>query len=376
MRAFFDRIVRRACAAGLSAAFLLTAVPAPAAVETDPAVLYQTMQQAYQQAADRAWAYADESYYFATILDAGRAYSLFRPNDPHYGELAELTVDIATRLRYNPLTNDDAALWYVREAAQWVIGNDAQDADRTASAKDLLARADAFENPAQEAQMADDDALAVAKSFRADADALVQVIIADVRAYQLTGDVRYRSSLLQHAADIRLPLLRVPGAEAQTMFQLAAQAEAGVPGYTPEDIANGKAIEDRRARTPALQEIAYVSATPHSLRMTRTAPADEYFGSLKFSPIGIDNEIVRLGKYLDAGWGARMAKDALELDEAVEQWQHVYPRDMTLPKRLFACREVLVRVGTPETDAAAQRLKDMLLIEYTNSKQARELSHA
>ena len=34
-----------------------------------------------------------------------------------------------------------------------------------------------------------------------------------------------------------------------------------------------------------------------------TAPADEYFGQTKLSPLGVHNEIVRIGRYLDAGWG-------------------------------------------------------------------------
>ena len=53
------------------------------------------------------------------MLDAGRAYALFRPDDPQYGELAELTVAVAQQLHYDPLTNNDAADWYVREAAAW-----------------------------------------------------------------------------------------------------------------------------------------------------------------------------------------------------------------------------------------------------------------
>ena len=36
---------------------------------------------------------------------------------PRYGELATLTVQIGSGLHYNPLTNHDAAVWWVREAA-------------------------------------------------------------------------------------------------------------------------------------------------------------------------------------------------------------------------------------------------------------------
>jgi 5-formaminoimidazole-4-carboxamide-1-(beta)-D-ribofuranosyl 5'-monophosphate synthetase len=53
--------------------------------------------------------------------------------------------------------------------------------------------------------------------------ALVQVIVADVRAYNLTKDARYRSALVQHAADPGLPLQRVPDPESGEMFGLVKQ---------------------------------------------------------------------------------------------------------------------------------------------------------
>jgi hypothetical protein len=349
--------------------------PAFAAVETDPLALYQMMRQAYDEAAAHGWSFAERSYYLATVLDAGRAYSLFRANDPHYGELAELTVDVASALHYNPLTNDDGALWYVREAAQWVLANDAGDVERTARANTLLDRVNAADSDsAHTAKTAEEDAVAVAAVFRGDPDAIVQVIVADVRAYQLTHDRYYRSALLEHASDAKISLLRVPAPEEQVLFTIAAQAASAVPGYGALEVAEGKTIEERRAHTPELQEIGHVHAIPHGLRMTRTAPADEYFGALSFSPIGIDNETVRIGKYLDVGWGSRMTKDALHLSDAIEQWHKRYPRDITLPRRMLACYKLLLRMDDSQAAEAAARVKNTLLVEYANTVEARELS--
>lgn len=360
----------------LAGCMAFCAVPASAAVETDPTALYQTMRHAYDEAGAHGWSFDEQSYYLATILDAGRAYALFRAQDPQYGELATLTVDVGSRLHYNPLTNNDAALWYVREAAQWVVKNGSTDAPK-AQAQALLDRVNAAEgDPKLTAQSAEEDAAAVAKDFPADPDARVLVIIADVRAYQLTKDPQYRSLLLTHAADARLSLVRVPATEAQVMFQIAEQAANALAGYSAADAANGKIILDRRARIPALQEIGHVHALPHGLRMTRTAPADEYFGALGFSPIGIDNELTRVGKYLDAGWGERMSKDALHLEEALVGWHRLYPRDITLPKRVLGCYELLKRIATPQSMEAAEHLRTMLLVEYPESSQARELAAA
>ena len=367
---------RKPAAAALAlSALLFGGIGARAAIQTDPDALYRTMKQAYDEAGTRGWSFNGQSYYFATVLDAGRAYALFRADDPHYGELAELAVDTATRVHYNPLTNDDGAFWYVREAAQWTIKNDAGDPDRAAKAKTLLDRVDAAdEDPQRLAQTAEEDAAAAATDFRGDPDALVQVIVADVRAYQLTHDTRYRDLLLRHAADARLSLQRVPAPEEQAMFTISSQAASALPGYGELEIAEGKTIEARRAHVPELQEIGSVHAIAHGLRMTRTAPADEYFGRLGFSPMGIDNETLRLNRYLDAGWGTRMAKDALHLADAIDQWHKLYPRDTTLPRHIAACYKVLTRLEDPETVAAATRLKNMLLVEYASTIQARELS--
>jgi hypothetical protein len=105
--------------------------------------------------------------------------------------------------------------------------------------------------------------------------------------------------------------------------------------------------------------------------LTHTAPADEYFGEIRISPIGIDDEMQRIGKYLDSGWGDRMAPDALHLATAVEDWQHQYPHDRTLPKYLAGLYKLLVRVGAPSTLAEAQRVRQLLVVEYAGSDEAR-----
>jgi hypothetical protein len=348
------------------------ALPARAAIETDPEVLYQTMRRAYDEGAGKGWPFASELYYQSTVFDAGRAYSLFRPDDAQYGEVAILTVDVATQLHYNPLVNNDAALWYVLEASDWVSKN--ADVQHVAEAKALLQRTSAGENdPNFLAQQAEQDALANAADFHRDGDALVELIVTDVRAYNLTHDAQYRSLLLDHAADPTLPLVRVPDPESTEMFSIAERALTEA-GFSEADRANARTIKYRRDHTPELKLIGRVSAIPRELRLTRTAPADEYFGNLKMSPLGVHNEVVRINKYLDVGWGAQMASDALQLDSSVEDWQKQYPHDFTLPRNLLDLYKLLMRVATPTTREAATRVKYLLLVQYANSPQAQELS--
>ncbi len=348
--------------------------PASAAIQTDPLELYQTMRQAYDEGVSKGWPFLNELYYQSTILDAGRSYALFAPTNPQYAEVAALALQIESQLHYDPLLNDDASEWYVREAAQWVKSHGAPDQSAQASA--LLARLDAGDRDAHVlAQQAEEDALANAKDFHRDNDARMQVIVADVRAYNLTRDRAFRSALLLHAADPAVPLLRVPDPEVSELFALVAEAQgSGDFGFTAADRDNARLVADRRRRTPELQVIGHVIAVPHALRLTRTAPADEYFGRTKLSPIGVANETIRIGKYLDSGWGDRMSGDALWLDDSIADWQRQYPHDPTLPQLLLNEYHLLKRVASADTLAAAEKVRSLILVQYAGTPQARELA--
>jgi hypothetical protein len=374
-RVSFLRAARVAALGGalLASALPLSPGPASAAIETDPQALYNTMRHAFEIGESHRWPFADEQFYLSTILDAGRAYSLFRQQDPQYAELAILTVTIASQLHYDPLISNDAASWYVREAAQWALTHG--DPAHVTAAKDLLDRLQSGDlDVKQVAKDAETDAAANAAAFPHDGDALVQVIVADIRGYNLTRDVAYRSLLLEHAANPDVPLVRVPDPEFGEMFAIVGQALGDDPMLSEADHANARAIDDRRRHTPELQVIARVHAIPHDLRLTRTAPADEYFGNLKMSPLGIRNELVRINKWLDVGWREQMTSDALNVANAVDDWQHQYPRDLTLPQHLLDVYQLLERVGSDAAHTEAAHVKSVLLIQYATSGQARSLA--
>ncbi|MGH7728135.1 MAG: hypothetical protein ACREM2_05035 [Vulcanimicrobiaceae bacterium] len=368
-------LVRRCAAfAGVLAALIAAgpfgARPARAAIETDPVALYQTMRRAYDEGAAKGWPFASELYYESTVFAAGRSYSLFRPSDPEYAALAELTVQVATQLHYDPLTNNDATLWYVREAASWVVLHDPALA---AAGQALLTSLDGVEaRPAQLAAMAVADAHANLAAFPGDPDAQAALLVADVRAYDLTRDPQYESDLLADAAAPNVPLERVPDPEFGQLFALVkGLLQAADP--SPADLANARAIAYRRAHEPGLQTIARVTVRPPELVLTRKAPADEYFGDLKYSPLGVGNEIKRINAYLDVGWGTRMTDDALQVDSAIVDWQREYPRDETLPSEMLLTYKLLVRVDSPKTLAAATQLRSLLLVEYPATPQAQAL---
>ena len=111
------RLVRRLVAA-ISFAASLSFAAASAAIQTDPLALFQTMQRAYDEGTAKGWPFALALRYQSTVFDAGRTYALFSATDPHYGDVATAAVQVATEAHYDALLNDDASLWYVREAAQ------------------------------------------------------------------------------------------------------------------------------------------------------------------------------------------------------------------------------------------------------------------
>jgi len=366
-------ILKKRAAALALAAFLSLPVAGGAVIETDPLALYATMRQVYDEGAAKGWPFAAETYYQTAVFDAGRSYALFKPSDAQYAEVASLAVDVATQMHYNPLTNDDASEWYVREACVWVQAH--AEPDRAAKASALLARLTAGErDPAALSEQAEEDALAVAKSFHRDADSLVQVIVADVRAFNLTKAAKYRSLMLLHAADPGLPLARVPSPEGIELFTIARDAAIAGSAFSEADRANAKLVDERRRRTPELQVIGRVKAVPHNVRLTRTAPADEYFGNSKLSPIGVGNEVIRINRYLDAGWGDRMASDALLLVGSIQDWQRQYPHDATLPQHLYDVYRVVKRVGAVATQPEADKIRMLLLVQYASSLQARQLA--
>jgi hypothetical protein len=112
----------------------------------------------------------------------------------------------------------------------------------------------------------------------------------------------------------------------------------------------------------------------NEVRLSRTAPADEYFGRTRLSPLGVGLELIRINKYLDAGWGKRMAQDALYLESSLEDWQHQYPHDPTLPPRLLAFYRLLIRIDDVTTQPEAKKIRSLVLVQYAGSAQARELA--
>ncbi|PZR58997.1 MAG: hypothetical protein DLM50_02320 [Candidatus Meridianibacter frigidus] len=344
---------------------------ASATLEADPQVLYGQMKDAFNKAAAHGWAFMDHVFYLSTIFNAGRAYSLQRPDDPHYAEVAQFTVDIASGTHWNPLTNHDAAGWYVREASLLVQKNG--DPAEVAKATELLKRVDAEDDAVTEAQLADEDAAAAIHDFGHDPDAYIMRVEANWRAYVLTRDASWRTLAFQRAAPANFPVGRLPTTWGNDFINAAQAAAAEVQGYTAGDAVNAKQLLAHLKAVQPLRLIASVRSVPHDVYMTTLAPADEYFGSMGMSILGMKNEFNRITQYLDSGWGDRESGAAVQLAQSVDDMHKVYPRDRDLPALLLQTYNLLQRIQTGEAHISALHLRSILTIEYQDSQQARSL---
>ena len=362
-RAFYKAII----------ATLVAGLPlsASAALVADPQVLYTQMKAAYDKASADDWAFDDQEVYLSTIFNAGRAYSLQRPSDPAYGEIATLAVQIGGALHFNPLTNHDATAWYVREAAEYVEKN-STDQTLVKDAQDLLQRVNSEDDPEELARLADQDAKANADAYPHNIDSSLQQVEANWRGWLLTHDASWRSLALERAAQSDFPLAHIPTTWGPEFLQAANNAASGVDGFTPGDQKNGKVITERVQSLPELRVIASVKAVPHDVYLSTLAPADEYFGRMGYSILGIENELKHINFMLDYNYGNREAAQTVLVAEAIDEMHKVYPRDRDMPKLLYSCLTTLNRMTSEDAKSASAHLRSILTIEYQDSPEARK----
>ncbi|MBV8117785.1 MAG: hypothetical protein JOZ01_07385 [Candidatus Eremiobacteraeota bacterium] len=367
--AFYNPLVRV-----VMAALVLFFVPvaARATLVADPTVLYQQMKDAYAKGSSSGWNYRSQAYYLSTIFNAGRAYSLQYPDAAEYGELATLTVQIGTGLHYNPLTNHDAAVWWVREAADW-ISKHSQDTTLIAQAGAILQRVNSEDDPENLARLADADATANLQTYPRDVDAMLTQVEANWRGWVLTHDTAWRSLALQRAAAPDFPVAHLPTTWGNDLVAAANSASVGRDGYTQADVTNSAIFIRRLKAVDPIRVITTVTALPHDVYMGTLAPADEYFGRMGMSILGIENQLKHINFMLDYNYGNRESAETVLVAESIDDMHKVYPRDRDLPMLLYWCYTTLQRMDDRDSRSAATHLRAILTVEYQDSPQARKL---
>jgi len=350
----------------------LVPLRASATLMADPATLYAQMKASFEKGAAQGWTFYNQQEYLSTIFNAGRAYSLQRPNDPGYANLAQLTVDMASALHYDPLINHEAVPWWVREASLYVQKNNPDRAEQ-AKAKDLLARVDALEDPIALAQLADEDATALLQDYPHDANAQLLRVEANWRGYLISGDASWRSLAFVHANQMAFPVANLPSTWGPSFLNALHNAAAGAEGYTQGDQVNAQAVLNRLRLAKAPPLIANVKSQPHDVYLTTLAPADEYFGPMGMSILGIENELKRVNFMIGYGYTTQESSQAVQIATAIDDMHKVYPRDRDLPQLLLDMYTTLGKINTPDANAARTHMRAILTVEYQDTPQARQL---
>jgi hypothetical protein len=367
------RCFKNLCAGALTAVIVAAVtLPVRAALEADPQTLYQQMKDAYDKAQAAQWDFVDQELYLSTIFNAGRAYMLQRPDDPALQTLETLTVQIGTGLHYNPLTNHDAAVWYVREAAVWVSRN-STDPTLVADANGLLDRVNSEDDPEKLAQLADADATANAQMYPHDVDTRMQTLEANWRAWLLTNDPSWRSLAFEKAAQDDFPIAHLPTTYGPEFLRAVEIADAGNGNFTQGDRTNAHAIEEHIKALAVPLTIVSVTSMPADKYLTTLAPADEYFGQMGYSILGIENELKHINFMLDYKYGNREAAQTVLVAQSIDDMHKVYPRDRDMPMLLYSVLTTLQRMDSDDAKAAASHIRSILTVEYQDSPQARKV---
>ena len=362
----------RKVAVALAVMFALLPLRANATLVADPVKLYALMKASFEKGTAQGWTFYNQQEYLSTIFNAGRAYSLQLPNDPGYANLAQLTVDMASALHYDPLINHEAVPWWVREAALYVQKNNPDRAEQ-AKAKDLLTRVDALEDPIALAQFADEDATALLQAYPHDANAQLERVEANWRGWLISGDASWRSLAFVHANQQAFPIANLPSTWGPSFLNGLRNAAAGAEGYTQGDQVNAQAVVNRLRLSNAPLLIASVKSQPHDVYLTTLAPADEYFGPMGMSILGIQNELKRVNFMIGYGYTTQESSAAVQIATAIDDMHKVYPRDRDLPQLLLDMYTTLGKIGTPDADAARTHMRAILTVEYQDTPQAHRL---
>jgi len=104
----------------------------------------------------------------------------------------------------------------------------------------------------------------------------------------------------------------------------------------------------------------------------KVAPADEYFGRMKMSILGITNSIRDTGlrEGFDPANASRYFGGLAFTEDALEDWSHKYPQDSWIPKRAYDLSHEFWMMHTPDADARADRCRAILFKQFPKNRWA------
>ena len=99
--------------------------------------------------------------------------------------------------------------------------------------------------------------------------------------------------------------------------------------------------------------------------LSQLAPADEYFGRAKMSPLEITNRV------RDAEVRGESYQGLMNTQSAIEDWTRKYPADPWIPSREYRMSNLFVRLHSHDGDAEAAHCRAFLQAHFPGSSYAR-----
>ncbi len=203
----------------------------------------------------------------------------------------------------------------------------------------------------------------------------MQRVEADWRGWLITHDPSWRAWAFVRAAQYGFPIADLPATWGKPFLEALKSATTGGNGFTPAERDNAQLVLDHlNAAQKNLKIIGSVTAqASHDRVMSTLAPADEYFGPMGMSILGIRNELNRVNYMIGYGYGRQESSAALQIAVSIDDLHKVYPRDRDVPQLLYDMQNTLSKIDTAEAKAARAHLRALLTVEYQDSKQAQDL---
>lgn len=117
---------------------------------------------------------------------------------------------------------------------------------------------------------------------------------------------------------------------------------------------------------------AHAKPAPPKTAPPKVAPADEYFGRMKMSILGITNSIrdTATRESFNPSQASQYYGSLALTEDALADWAHKYPQDSWIPKRAYDLSHDFWLMHTPAADTMANKCRWMLISQFPHDRWA------
>jgi len=115
--------------------------------------------------------------------------------------------------------------------------------------------------------------------------------------------------------------------------------------------------------------VHHTAAVKHAALAPKVAPADEYFGRMKMSILGITNSIRDTGtrEGFDPTHASQYYGGLMLTENALLDWAQKYPQDSWIPRRAYDLSHDFWHMHTSDGDRQAQICRNLLIRQFPHN---------